>query len=125
MFSLNKSLAQLKSALVDAKLAKKDVPAIGEESTKSDQQQKVAPKRKRGVQNGKGKSVSTFYIFSDFFFKMFLNLKISSSGNQSKKGVVMIKNFPHGFYEKSMFQYFSQFGEVTRLKIARSKKVLD
>lgn len=51
MFSLNKSLAQLKSALVDAKLAKKDVPSNGEESTKADQQQqKVAPKRKRGVQ---------------------------------------------------------------------------
>lgn len=36
----------------------------------------------------------------------------------------MIKNFPHGFYEKQMFDYFSQFGEVTRLKIARSRKVL-
>jgi nucleolar protein 15 len=29
---------------------------------------------------------------------------------------------PHGFYEKEMQAYFSQFGEVTRLRISRNRK---
>ena len=42
--------------------------------------------------------------------------------SNARRGIVMIRNFPHGFYEKQMFDYFSQFGEVTKLKIARSRK---
>lgn len=42
----------------------------------------------------------------------------------NERGVMMIKNFPHGFYEKEMYKYFSQFGKITRLKIIRSRKVI-
>lgn len=38
------------------------------------------------------------------------------------RGVVLIKNLPHGFYEKQMRKYFSQYGEVTRLRMARSEQ---
>lgn len=30
---------------------------------------------------------------------------------------------PHGFHEEQMRSYFSQFGEVTRLRLSRNKKV--
>lgn len=39
------------------------------------------------------------------------------------RGVIYLGHIPHGFYENEMRQYFSQFGTVTRLKLARSKKV--
>ena len=32
-------------------------------------------------------------------------------------------HIPHGFYEEEMSKYFSQFGTVSRLRLARSKKV--
>ncbi|XP_015789502.1 MKI67 FHA domain-interacting nucleolar phosphoprotein-like [Tetranychus urticae] len=38
--------------------------------------------------------------------------------------VIMVKNVPHGFYEKEMMEFFSQFGPVTRLKLLRSRKYL-
>lgn len=63
MFSLNKSLAQLKSAVEGANLAKKEAAENGEEATQPDKQKKVAPKRKRGVQK---KNVSVRNIFYNF-----------------------------------------------------------
>ncbi len=40
-----------------------------------------------------------------------------------KRGTVYLGHIPHGFYEKEMRGYFSQFGKVTRLKLFKSKKV--
>ncbi|GIY51605.1 MKI67 FHA domain-interacting nucleolar phosphoprotein-like [Caerostris extrusa] len=37
-------------------------------------------------------------------------------------GVVYIGHIPHGFYEKEMKKYFSQFGKINRLRLARSRK---
>ncbi|XP_015591733.1 MKI67 FHA domain-interacting nucleolar phosphoprotein-like [Cephus cinctus] len=37
-------------------------------------------------------------------------------------GIVYIGHIPHGFYEEQMKDYFSQFGKVTRVRVARSKK---
>lgn len=42
---------------------------------------------------------------------------------EMKPGAVYLGHIPHGFYEKEMSSYFSQFGEVTRVKLFRSKKV--
>ena len=36
--------------------------------------------------------------------------------------VVYLGHIPHGFYEKQMKGFFSQFGEVTRLRLSRNKK---
>lgn len=49
--------------------------------------------------------------------------KRTTSGPPSKPGVVFLGRIPHGFYEKEMRAYFSQFGEVTRLRLSRNKKV--
>lgn len=40
-----------------------------------------------------------------------------------KPGAIYLGHIPHGFYEKEMKGYFSQFGKVTRLRLFRSKKV--
>ncbi|CDW57944.1 RRM 1 domain containing protein [Trichuris trichiura] len=36
--------------------------------------------------------------------------------------VVRVRRIPFGFFENEMFEYFSQFGKVTRLKLIRSEK---
>lgn len=41
---------------------------------------------------------------------------------KSTRGLVYLGNIPHGFYEQEMMEYFGQFGDVTRLRLARSKK---
>ncbi|XP_012258978.2 MKI67 FHA domain-interacting nucleolar phosphoprotein-like [Athalia rosae] len=38
------------------------------------------------------------------------------------RGVVYIGHIPHGFFEKEIFSFFKQFGKVTRVRVARSKK---
>ncbi|KAK8177108.1 hypothetical protein IWX90DRAFT_420205 [Phyllosticta citrichinensis] len=41
---------------------------------------------------------------------------------QDLPGVVYVGRVPHGFYEHQMRAYFSQFGEITRLRLSRNKK---
>ncbi|KAF8632227.1 hypothetical protein AX15_001983 [Amanita polypyramis BW_CC] len=38
------------------------------------------------------------------------------------QGVIYIGRLPHGFFEDQLRGYFSQFGEVTRLRLSRNKK---
>lgn len=40
----------------------------------------------------------------------------------SSRGVMYLGHIPHGFYEKEMKGFFTQFGEVTRVRVSRSKK---
>ncbi|XP_043201834.1 MKI67 FHA domain-interacting nucleolar phosphoprotein-like [Amphibalanus amphitrite] len=42
--------------------------------------------------------------------------------NFGKTGVVYLKHIPHGFYEDEMKGFFSQFGTVLRVCVARSPK---
>eukprot|EP00057_Strongylocentrotus_purpuratus_P014082 XP_011668556.1 PREDICTED: MKI67 FHA domain-interacting nucleolar phosphoprotein-like [Strongylocentrotus purpuratus] len=37
-------------------------------------------------------------------------------------GVVYVSHIPHGFYEPQMKKFFSQFGNIKRLRLSRSKK---
>jgi len=39
-----------------------------------------------------------------------------------ERGVVYLGRIAHGFYEEEIKGYFSQFGEVTRVRLSRSKK---
>ena len=43
-------------------------------------------------------------------------------GADEGPGVVYIGRIPHGFYEHEMREYFSQFGEISRLRLSRSQK---
>ncbi|KAI9734798.1 MAG: hypothetical protein M1818_006785 [Claussenomyces sp. TS43310] len=37
-------------------------------------------------------------------------------------GVVYLGRIPHGFYENEMKQYFSQFGDISRIRLSRNRK---
>ncbi|KAM3733038.1 hypothetical protein ACB098_11G104800 [Castanea mollissima] len=41
---------------------------------------------------------------------------------EDKATVLYLGRIPHGFYEKEMEGFFSQFGKIKRLRIARNKK---
>merc|ERR1712228_1052109 len=38
------------------------------------------------------------------------------------RGVIYLGHLPKGFFEPQMRQFFSQFGNITRLRLSRSKK---
>ncbi|KAJ6513398.1 hypothetical protein C8R45DRAFT_891557 [Mycena sanguinolenta] len=38
------------------------------------------------------------------------------------RGVLFLGRIPHGFYEEQLKAYFTQFGNVTRLRVSRNKK---
>lgn len=42
--------------------------------------------------------------------------------NEEDRGVIFLSHIPHGFYERQMKSFFSQFGVVTRLRLSRSKR---
>ncbi|KAL6777892.1 hypothetical protein ACKKBG_A16095 [Auxenochlorella protothecoides x Auxenochlorella symbiontica] len=46
----------------------------------------------------------------------------STSERNEPGRIVYIGHLPHGFYEKEMKAYFSQFGRVTKVRLSRSKK---
>ncbi|KAJ3959741.1 nucleolar protein [Colletotrichum tropicale] len=46
----------------------------------------------------------------------------SIGGSSEEPGVVFISRLPHGFYEHELKGYFSQFGKINRLRLARNKK---
>jgi len=60
-------------------------------------------------------SYRIIYINNFFFLK--------KKDNEVKPGVIFLSHIPHGFYEKQMKEYFTQFGDVTRLRLSRNKKV--
>jgi RNA recognition motif-containing protein len=49
---------------------------------------------------------------------------VSNDPKEMKENVVYIGHIPDGFFEKEMRKFFSQFGEVNRVKLFRSKKSL-
>ncbi|XP_046381939.1 MKI67 FHA domain-interacting nucleolar phosphoprotein-like [Haliotis rufescens] len=56
------------------------------------------------------------------FEKTVLEIKNRGTGDVSQPGVVYIGHIPRGFFEPQMESFFSQFGKVTRLRMARSKR---
>ncbi|WFD01239.1 nucleolar protein [Malassezia yamatoensis] len=44
------------------------------------------------------------------------------SGKKDDTGVVYVGRLPHGFFEKQLRAYFSQFGDLRRLRLSRNKK---
>lgn len=48
--------------------------------------------------------------------------KPTKKKNDEATGVVYIGRVPHGFYEHQMREYFSQFGDITNLRLSRNKR---
>jgi nucleolar protein 15 len=44
------------------------------------------------------------------------------TNNDDERGTIYVGRIPHGFYEKQMRAFFSQFGDITRLRLSRNKK---
>ena len=44
------------------------------------------------------------------------------NGANEGPGIVYVGRIPHGFYEHEMREYFSQFGDISRLRLSRSQK---
>ncbi|KAF2840741.1 hypothetical protein M501DRAFT_1001758 [Patellaria atrata CBS 101060] len=51
-----------------------------------------------------------------------LRKKLDAVSSDEEPGVIYIGRIPHGFYEHQMRAYFSQFGEILRLRLSRNKK---
>ncbi|KAJ2746419.1 nucleolar protein [Coemansia sp. BCRC 34490] len=50
-----------------------------------------------------------------------LRSRLEKAGkNTEKAGVVFVGRIPHGFYEEEMRGYFSQFGDIKRLRLSRN-----
>ena len=49
-------------------------------------------------------------------------IKEATEDPEATPGVVYISRIPHGFFEKQMKAYFSQFGGIKHLRLARNKK---
>ena len=48
--------------------------------------------------------------------------KAAAKGKDEGPGTVYVGRIPHGFYEKEMRAYFSQFGDITKLRLSRNKR---
>ncbi|CAL8088875.1 unnamed protein product [Orchesella dallaii] len=46
----------------------------------------------------------------------------AETSQKGQRGIIMLKHIPHGFYEKEIKSYFSQFGKVLRVRVGRSQK---
>uniref|UniRef100_A0A1I8PQ96 RRM domain-containing protein n=1 Tax=Stomoxys calcitrans TaxID=35570 RepID=A0A1I8PQ96_STOCA len=76
------------------------------------QKSKKSPKNKEDDSNEKKTVVSAQ-----------LQKKINKKTEKKPdRGVVFIKHLPHGFFEQQLKNYFEQFGAVTRLRLARSRR---
>jgi len=48
--------------------------------------------------------------------------KIAEAAAAEKPGVLFVGRIPHGFYEHEMNAYFSQFGNILKLRLSRNRK---
>ncbi|KAH0554904.1 ribosome biogenesis protein 15-like [Cotesia glomerata] len=58
---------------------------------------------------------------SSKILKKLTKSKSADSEIEKERGVVYIGHLPHGFYEEQMRVFFSKFGEVTNVRVSRSK----
>lgn len=56
------------------------------------------------------------------FKKTSKKLRKAKESKTDGPGAVYVGRIPHGFYESQMREYFSQFGDITQLRLSRNKK---
>jgi len=98
----------------DAKLQK-----IAEDTNKVENEVK---KKKKKTKTEASKTEKESYLSVSSTAKDGKTPKVPSFSAAKNRGVVYISHIPHGFYEKQMREFFSQFGSVTNLRLGRSKK---
>ncbi|KAK0634972.1 hypothetical protein B0T17DRAFT_23865, partial [Bombardia bombarda] len=48
--------------------------------------------------------------------------QVAAPSTKGKPGVMYLGSIPHGFFEHQIRSYFTQFGEITKLRVVRNKK---
>ncbi|KAG0656184.1 nucleolar protein [Monosporozyma unispora] len=48
--------------------------------------------------------------------------KKNKNGNDEYSPIIYVSRLPHGFHEKELSKYFSQFGDLKEVRLARNKK---
>jgi nucleolar protein 15 len=103
--------------------------------TEEEEDKKVPPPTSEVPESQKEEEVSEdegsdFDSSSDDEFKefneedrIFFDQKSEKVEEGDERGVIYIGRIPHGFYEEQMRGFFEQFGEITRLRLSRNKKV--
>eukprot|EP00093_Oithona_nana_P014700 14700.XXX_418567_419316_1 [CDS] Oithona nana genome sequencing. len=56
------------------------------------------------------------------FLSLFQDTMTNSKKSKHERGIVYFSHLPHGFYEKELRSFLSQFGTITNLRLGRSQK---
>eukprot|EP01130_Rhizamoeba_saxonica_P010894 TRINITY_DN4492_c0_g1_i4.p1 TRINITY_DN4492_c0_g1~~TRINITY_DN4492_c0_g1_i4.p1 ORF type:complete len:249 (+),score=73.26 TRINITY_DN4492_c0_g1_i4:36-782(+) len=48
--------------------------------------------------------------------------EVSENAGKMDEGVIYLGHIPYGFFEAQMREYFTQFGEISRLRLSRNKR---
>jgi nucleolar protein 15 len=83
---------------------------IATRKAKTESEPKVAAK---GAATSKSKAVGS---------KKIVPKKVAGEKKQKSSSVIYLGHIPHGFYEREISKFFSQFGEIKQLKLFRSQK---
>lgn len=75
-----------------------------------------------GVSPGEGVDISRLPTIAKDDATVQRKLEKAKRQPTEHRGVICISRLPHGFYEDQLRGYFSQFGEITRLRVSRNKK---
>ncbi|KAJ3106802.1 hypothetical protein HDU97_005509 [Phlyctochytrium planicorne] len=112
--------------IVKKEAAKKVVKA--DTLPKKEVKKESSSKKESKKENGKADTLEEMDVKMGMENEPLLKIKTSSKKSKMvdadalKPGYVYLGRIPHGFYEKEMKAYFSQFGNILRLRLARSKK---
>ena len=129
----NKKKAVAKKTQVeteDAEIAETELPSV-ETDVSLKKIAEESNKVEKEVEK-KGKKSKAKVAVSEQEEEPYLSVSSKSNDGQAPKGPgfsdpknrgsVYVSHVPHGFYEKQMRAFFSQFGTVTNLRLGRSKK---
>eukprot|EP00088_Acartia_fossae_P036213 TRINITY_DN37402_c0_g1_i1.p1 TRINITY_DN37402_c0_g1~~TRINITY_DN37402_c0_g1_i1.p1 ORF type:complete len:283 (-),score=76.19 TRINITY_DN37402_c0_g1_i1:34-855(-) len=123
VFGMKESdVADLKEKAQKIELQEKENDNPEETESSKPVREKVKVVRKQSVIKSKSKKDEQTYI----------SLSNPQEDNKAPKaakrksfrsncGIIYLSHIPHGFYEKQMREFFSQFGCVTNLRLGRSK----
>lgn len=85
----------------------------------SDEEQEEVQQQQQNKANKSGHSVNKIIKTSG---ATTTNTSANNKSTKSKSGVIYIGRLPSGFQESELKTYFSQFGDVINVKLARNKK---
>ena len=84
----------------------------------SDEEQEEVQQQQQNKANKSGHSVNKIIKTSE---ATTTNTSTNNKSTKSKSGVIYIGRLPSGFQESELKTYFSQFGDVINVKLARNK----